>query len=563
MNSKQGKFRILSILVIVAILLAACTPAQSTPVIIKETVEVKSTVQVEVNSTVEVVVVATPEPSALRQLSGKVNLAANAIAAVPGMPETDNQRFWRQALTLYKVYQPNVEVVLEDVPADGGASEAWCNNKVTAKQMPDLAFVAECNYFRPTIEQVRLGLNIATDFKPFEEEISPYSGKPWKEDWANDFFRTGRCTEGGAYDMWTCQTNALSGEGIWVNWDILKEFGYDHTFPKNFTELEALSKKINESGKYVAWDGPAYPLDWAVRDWTSLLTMDTYTGLLGGQIDTPANIQASNVKIYSDPLLQLTAMCDKSLWSSNNKGIQEALRQVKRWTEMWPGGSAYFGDPTRPVNGEKWYAGQAAFMYHGNWAYGSIRQAMKDGVFTIKDWGVHPWPQLTEEDLFDKSVEIAFGGTGFLFGGGGGDIFAPTPNVRISGEDANVDLIVRDFFQFMSSAQVATIFAQETGNIPLNPAVFTNIDPRLEAWLTMRDPMYDGVTQPLATFMNIYYNGDPEIALKTWLMGGSTDDLETVLLKADENSTRELVRKAIDYLPKENLTLPAVCEAWK
>lgn len=561
-------FSAMLVFVIFSLLVVAC---QQEPTIIRETVEVEKEVivtqvverevEVEVEKEKLVVVTAVPDPSAMRDLSGPFRIAIQGAVPLQGAPENGWQRFWRQALTLYNVYHPEVEVIIEDVAPGGGPGEQWCEAKKTVGDMPDISYVGECNYFRPSPEQISRGENIAMDFKPYEDEVSPYTGKLWKADWYSDFARLGRCTEGGAYDMWTCFTDTYSGDGIWVNWDILKEFGYDHTFPTSYSEFYELTAEINASGTYVAWDMPAYVDGWFARSMWSLLTMDVYVDVLGGTIDPPTAVQESN-KTNLTAVNILPKMCDGSMWASNVPSMQEALLQQKAFSDSFSGGGAAFYDPARPQGAEQWLAGNAAMSYHGVWLYGAIRQAMVDGVFMVEDWGVEKFPVLTNDDLFNKDLPIYFEGKYFFFGGGGGDIFAPTPNVRASGEDEMVDLIVRDFFQFLSSAEVAEIRARETGAVVLNPNVFQVLDPRLQGWLEVRDPIYDGVSQPPGGYANyITYTHDPEFNIRAWL--SDQISFEDAMAFADENATIEWVRRMLGTLEARGEALPEVCEQWK
>ena len=67
--------------------------------------------------------------------------------------------------------------------------------------------------------------------------------------------------------------------------------------------------------------------------------------------------------------------------------------------------------------------------FNGSWFYGAIRQAKTDGTLAVNAWGIERFPKLSKDDLFNKDLTISFDGEPFLFAYGGGDVFAPTPNV--------------------------------------------------------------------------------------------------------------------------------------
>jgi len=489
----------------------------------------------------------------MRQLKGKLTIAIQGALPAPGAPATRGQEAWQRFFDTYKKHQPNVEIEIIDLPA-GQTGEEWCEANKQAKTLPDISMIGECNYFRPSPEEVQKGLNIAMDFAPFENEINPYSGKPWQEDWLNDYWRKGRCTERGAYDMWTCMIPQLGASALSVNMDILKEYGYDD-MPKNYTELWALSDQINKDGKYVAWDAPSWILlqfGWIMF---TNLAMDSWQAA-GGDLN---NLQVSNGEVYKEPNNTIN-LCNGNFTASNNPSIQEALQQTKRFPDAFPGGAAAFFDPARTESGTQWITGQAAFAY-GAGGYGAILNAKEEGTWGEFNWATKAFPKLAKEDLINKDLPIYFDGEPFHVAGGAGDIFAPTPNVRASGEDPNVDLMVRDFFQFMSSPE-GNQRVVDSGGIPANAELFKKLPPELQAITEVKKEVFTGVTQPPGTMANwILAFADNEKNLEAWMAGQL--DFETAMKKADENATREMVSRLEDQLQNFGLTeLPEPCKPW-
>lgn len=488
--------------------------------------------------------------SAVRQLTGKVTVGTTASVASEGAEPTAWQTAWAASIAEYKRLQPGVEVELIDVPGEP-EGEAFCQANTAAKSMPDISLMDECSGFRPTAEEVANGTSIAIDFKPFEDEVSPYTGKPWREDWASDYWRTSRCTEFGAIDSWTCQPGSMFQFAVWVNLDILKEYGYDD-IPSTYAELFALSDKINADGKYLAWDNAASVLNaYAGVAFTSL-TMDRWQAA-GGD---PADIQGSARVLAAQPGATVS-WCNGTYTSANNPSIQEALKLEKRFLDTSPGGAAGFLDPSRDTTGRAWLTGKAAFRYDASFFYSNVKAAEAEGVLNVSNWAPRPFPVLVNGDLEDKSIAIAFDGEPFLPGGGRGDNFAPKPEVRKSGVDENVDLIVRDFFQFLSSPTGQQRYVA-TNQLPANPSV--PVDDALRQFLDIRAEVFEGVTQPPGGRVGVPLVSDREI--QGWMQG--VGDFTSALNAADENIRRAQVQSLEDNLSAAGLTeLPTECAPWK
>lgn len=491
--------------------------------------------------------------SGVRALNGKLTVAIQGAVPVEGAPLTRTQKAWQKALNKYRELQPSVELNVIDVPAQQNG-EQFCATLVAGNQMPDVSLINECNYFRPTAQEIADGTSITTDFKPFEDEINPYTGKPWRDDWISDALRTGRCTEAGAVNTWTCQTVYIEASGIYVNLDILKEYGYD-ALPGSFNEIWALSDTINKDGKYAAWDNYTGSHDQFARSVFTSLAMDRFVEA-GGDLNNLAGWT-------QDPNFSFAARtedyCKGIYWSSTHPSIQESLRQVDRFVEASPGGSASYFDPAREQHGQLWLSGQAAFRYAGNNELSSILQAQDDGVFNVKNWTIGAFSKITKDDLIDKDVEIAFDGDFWNNFGGNGDVFAPTANVRASGEDANVDLMARDFLQFLSSPAGQQRILDMGLGIPINPEVFKQAnDPRLEAWLAVKPKRFEGVTQPPGGAFSNDLMREPEKNLAAWMTG--IIDFESATKLADESATRTLTKRLEDELIKQGKALPAACE---
>ncbi len=173
------------------------------------------------------------------------------------------------------------------------------------------------------------------------------------------------------------------------------------------------------------------------------------------------------------------------------------------------------------------------------------------------------YPDFTEDELINPDLDVYFDGTFWVEYGGQGDNFAPTPNVRASGEDPNVDLIVRDFLQFLSSPLGAQRIVDQ-GLVPVNQVALQTTP---EFWVEALDQMvpiatdlYQGVTQPIVN-MNRLMRDDPELWLEAYFRGDA--EFEEAIQKADENTTMENVRRLQDDLAQYGLDeLPEVCKPY-
>ena len=533
-----------------AVLVGACQP-KVVEKVVRETVPVKETVAVKETVTVKQTVVV--EKGRMRELQGKITVAAEGVLPVPGAPLTRRQQAWRNLLAQYKQLQPKVQVVIEDLP-QGQTGEVFCKARKAANTMPDLSMIGNCDYFRPRPEEIKDGTCIATDFEPFANETNPYTGRPWKEDWLNEAIRLTRGQENGAFGTWTCQTWWLELKQIFVNWDILKEYGVT-SFPKSITELWELSKRILRDGKYATWDDRTYRWQNYNSHIGNMLTMDVYKAI-GGNPDKP------DMALLSSLPRRAELYCNQTLWISKWPSMQETIRQALRYIEAAGGGKLYF-DPTRQP-GKLWLNGRAAFLWDSTEFQPNINQAIEDGTFKVKNWTVEYFPNLTKNDLINKDLPISFGGKFWVEMGGQGDVFAPTPNVRGSGKDPNVDLIVRDFLQFLSSPMGQERVLDE-GLLPVNPVAYKRAS---KVWQDAMDRVtaeadpYKGVTQPLAAYILWQVRrGDPQRNIEALARGEIGFD--EAIKKADENCTISIVKQLQDQLKQWGLEkVPAPCAQW-
>lgn len=487
-----------------------------------------------------------------RTLHGTITIATQGLLKVPGAPLTLPQQAFRQLLAAYQKVQPGVTVKVTDLPPSTDPSD-WCSAKKATHQLPDISLLTNCDYGRPTAQEVREGTSAAVDFTRFASEVSPYGGKPWKQDWANDNVRTARCRDSGAVDVWTCIPYSSLVKPIFVNWGILHEFGVKK-LPTTISGLWQLSKKINDSGKYQAWD-PGDPDHYFMfrNDVASLVAGDVFTKI-GGD---PANL--NTVPLANLPH-QADLYCTRKLWLQNNPGMQEAIRQTQRFIEA-NGGAETFFDPNR-VDGQDWLLGKAAFWWGASDKQDQISQAQRDGSFRVKDWSLTWLPDLRRSDLIDKSRSISYHGKFYVYyGNGQGDAFAAKPEYRDGGRNSNVDVMVRDFLQFFTSPYGQQwMLARKL--LPLNPQTLKKAPAMwrdaLTKFLTVDSQEYQSVGNPPGTFMQTLRAFDPAKTEQAYYAGKMS--FAQFMRRADTAVTDNTVEQLKDNLAQWGLTqLPASC----
>lgn len=529
---------VLAVLTAAAVVLSACPAPQVVEVekIVKETVEVEKVVR-------ETVVVEVPvETGAMRELSGKLTVGLEGALPVPGAPMTKVQSSWAKALAVYREFQPNVELEVLDLPP-GMVGEEWCPAHYAASTMPDIVMVNNCEGGRPRTHEIPDELYPSYNLLPYSDEINPYSGRPWKEDWLDEhsrLFRSNMFMDD--YYVWTTFTDQYSGAAIYVNWDILNEYGYE-AMPETLTELWELSHKINDDGKYIAWDS-----DWDMQRAYSQaigtnLNMDLWQQQ-GGDITSAETINATHADTYAWPH-KVQAFCNGEIGISSNPSMIEMVQQIKDFVDASQGGAIFY-DPARDLTGTDWLTGQAAFRYAGTWWYSSVLEAKDAGVFGVQNWTLEWWPPLTEEGLHNKDVEIYFEGERWHAGSPFGDNFMLKAAFRGSGEDPNVDLIARDFIQFLSSP-LGQQRVLDRGGIPTNPIAAMMADPALAAVYDLRPAVFEGIRRvPMGN--NDRFYEEPGQYLFAYNRGEIS--LEEAMALTDKSTTIGAVQDLMDNLER-------------
>jgi len=111
---------------------------------------------------------------------------------------------------------------------------------------------------------------------------------------------------------------------------------------------------------------------------------------------------------------------------------------------------------------------------------------------------------------------------------------------------------------------MGTLRVVTAGNLPLNPIALQNADPAVAAVLAMRPKIYEGIFYNPGPYMSAQgYVLDKDKNVQAWLRGDIAD-FDTAMKRADDNTTREAVRRLVASLKQYGLTdVPAACVPFK
>lgn len=451
--------------------------------VVQEVVEVEreTIVEVEVEKLVEVVVemekvvveeriVAAPP----RVLTGKLSFAYKGISPPRGQDPNALQAAMAEAMTIFKEFQPGVELEIIDLPP-GMADEQWSRPLFAAQQAPDIVHVDDAN---PNAGHAGLeaGKLEVMNFAEWPNEPNPYSGgRPWKGDWVNDGAR------GSRYNFlprghWVNITNEQLVETLIANLDLLEQFGVDG-MPDTLSEMYDLFKEINDAG-FSAFEHRSY----------HAISYQLFMLNLGWGLWLEAGAREDIWSIFQGtPELTLNSRC-KGLWDWNRPEWKEVYLQNKRWIESHKGGAASYFAQDRARQGEKWLNGQSAFYpgsSTGDW--GKVQAAEKAGTLKVENFKFDGYPDVRQEDLFDKSVEVHLGGHWRPNIMGFDQFVGVDHKFRASGASENVDTMIRDMLQFQTSIHGARVIVAK-GGLPQNPDAIPLGDKRLALALDQRHP---------------------------------------------------------------------------
>lgn len=252
-----------TLMLVVAPILASCAPAAtSVPPAVKETA-VKAETAVEkaetpvVKETAEEIVEVKVTPVPAKDLEGTIVISFGG---------SDTQT-WENLAKAYMALHPKVTVRVELKPAEGYAE--WINAQF-ATGKPEISLVA-ANQNADLLNAKKF-----LDLAPYLDKISPYSGKPWRDDMDEGAIRN-------MTDPIEGRINVLNLETVQVLWfynkDIFAKVGItDVPQQPTWSQFIGWCQKIKDAGYIpLALEGNATSF-WSMRvGWLMRMYIDQYT----------------------------------------------------------------------------------------------------------------------------------------------------------------------------------------------------------------------------------------------------------------------------------------------
>jgi alpha-glucoside transport system substrate-binding protein len=244
MWSKQNVLRVLGLLVIFALLLAACAPAAPEPEVIRETVVV------ETEKEVEKVVTATPEPVEAGEDVGKIFI----LSVFRGEEEAAFQK----VIEAFEAENPDIDVIYSGT----AEFETLITVRIEAGDPPDISAFPQPGAVAKLAREGHLVPLWDEALAVYDEQFQP----AWKELSSVD---------GTPYGMF----HRVNAKGwIWYNKPAWAEAGWE--VPTTWDELMALTEEMKETTDIAPWCdaiGSGAATGWKGTDWIENLMLRTQT----------------------------------------------------------------------------------------------------------------------------------------------------------------------------------------------------------------------------------------------------------------------------------------------
>ncbi len=401
------------------------------------------------------------------ELKGKVTIARQPASPLSNGKDDPGNIVFQQLIDRYQKEHPGV--ALEWVRVPGSSFDdlnAWITTRLSAKNVPTLSG----HHNITTTSQEATNTSPYVAMSPYLEKVSPYTSKPWKQDFPEDALAY---LQGPRKQLWSVTLTAYKAAWLY-NKNLWKKAGLTEADePKTWPQFYAVLDKLKASGTIpIARTGDGFALSHTY--WVTL-----------NSIGRKAWLEMSGGKLFADQETQFKALCGGK-WKMDTPWNRKAAETTKKIFSYFPPGSTTL----KAADVEQLYLTQKAALWQGtpgNQGQTILRridEAKSEGLETF-EVGAFPTPQPDAEvfgDLAKDAAPLADDGERGL-----------QYNIAVADlrqdKDPGTEAVAVDFLQWMTSPEIQAIYVKPSYDLPINPNVKLE-DPRLQLFYKNKNQLF-------------------------------------------------------------------------
>ncbi len=415
---------------------------------------------------------AAPSPSITimrAELRGKITLARQPASPLSNGKDDPTNVVFQQLIDRYAKEHPGASVEWVRVPGSSfDELTEWIKTRLASKGVPTLSG----HYFGTTGAQEATNTSPWVAMTPYLEKVSPYSGKPWKQDFPEEVlkFVQGSLKQTYAVTLTSYKAAWLYNKKLWNKAGLTEA-----DEPKTWVDFFKVLDKLKASGVIpIARNGDAFSLSHTY--WVTLTS-----------ISRKAWLETFDNQIFVDNQTRFRALCGDR-WKMDTPWNRKAAEVTKQMFQYWPPGSTTL----KAADVEQLFLTQRAVLWQGTptnqgqTILKRLDEAKAEGLETF-EVGAFPTPQPDAatfgEEIARNAVPIADDGERGL----GYQI--AIPDVRAE-RDAAAEAIGIDFLQYMTTPEIQALYVKPSYELPINPSVRLE-DPRLELFSKNKNQLFN------------------------------------------------------------------------
>lgn len=402
------------------------------------------------------------------ELKGKVTIARQPASPLSNGKDDPANIVFQQLIDRYVKEHPGVSMEWIRVPGSSfDELTQWVKTRLSAKNIPTLSG----HFYNTTSSQEATNTSPWIAMTPYLEKNSPYSNKPWKEDFPAD---TLAYFQSSLKQIYYVSLNAYKAAWLY-NKKLWNKAGLTEADePKTWVQFFAVLDKLKASGVIpVARAGDAFALSHTY--WVTL-----------NSVGRQAWLQMSGGKIYASDETKFKALCSGT-WKMDTPWNRKTAEVTKRLFQYWPPGSTTL----KAADIEQLFLTQKAVLWQGTpgnqgqTILKRVDEAKAEGLETF-DVGAFPTPQPDAEtfgaDIAKNAAPIADDGERGLA------YQVAIPDIR-QDKDPGAEAISIDFLQWMTTPEIQAIYVKPSYDLPINPNVKLE-DPRLQLFYKNKNQLF-------------------------------------------------------------------------